>query len=249
MMRIRDLGRFSGPTVLMLHDSPVPAPHLEQLAHALAQSSRVIVPDLPGYADSPLTARTIGGTQLQLQALLSGLELEMVDMVGVGLGGYRALCLALDGRIKVRRIVCLNAFATLNGEERRRCSTHADVLSCGGDLTEMYVERALPPERRDASSELARRLRAWILEVSRDTLIAELESQARCEDLTIRLPRLKAGLLALHGERDQLVPVEHSVEMTDRAPYSVLEKLPCGHLPLDELPDRVIPRVRAFLSF
>jgi hypothetical protein len=38
-----------------------------------------------------------------------------------------------------------------------------------------------------------------------------------------------------------------SMEMATASPHALVERLPCGHLPLAELPECVIPRIRGFL--
>ncbi len=247
-MRIRDLGRFSGPTVLLLHDSLIPAQHLERLAAALALRRRVLLPDLPGYGGSP-PVRTLAEATSLLERELGQLFVgEAVDVVGLGLGAYRALLLALSGNLDVRRIVTVGGFAALTEDERRRCLAQADLVAAGTDLCDVVIQGALPAEHRDADPGLVERCRAWVHDCPPATRTVELDAMSSCADLRPRMRDLRSPLLALHGLDDGLVPEHKSDELAAATARAFVEKLPCGHLSLEELPDRVIPRIRGFLS-
>lgn len=58
---IREIG--VGKPVLLLPGCPVPADHLVPLARELSNDRRVLLPDLPGYGDSP---RLVGRYTLSL---------------------------------------------------------------------------------------------------------------------------------------------------------------------------------------
>jgi 3-oxoadipate enol-lactonase len=249
MIRFRDLGRFSGPTVLLLHGSPVPAAYLDRLASTLSHTFRVLLPDLPGYGDSGGAPRPLRDVQGELERHLIELGLRSVDVVGVHLGVYRALRLALGKVVSVRRMVALSGFARLDDSERRRCLTYADIVRIGGDLCDVYLEQALSAEVRDGQPSLAERCRGWVHHVAPATWVAELEAMAQLSDLLPGVHDLSASLLVLHGDEDRVVPVAKAFEMAEAAPRAVVERLPCGHLPLFELPERVVPRIRSFLSF
>ena len=52
------------------------------------------------------------------ETLLARGASEVAGVVGVSLGGYRALALASGGRVKVRAVVTLRGFSELSDEER-----------------------------------------------------------------------------------------------------------------------------------
>lgn len=245
-MHVRDLGRFSGPTVLVLHDCPAPAEHVLRLAMLLARTHRVLVPDMPGYGHSVLHEDPLASAESDLVAHVRGLGLSALDVVGVGLGSYRALRLALSGALPIRRLVSLSGFARLADEDRRRCQSYVDILSLGGDLCDSIISRCLTTNQRDADPELVERLRGWVHAVAPATLSTELSAMAGCADLRPRLAGLTARTLVLHGFQDNFVPPTRSEEIAMGAPRAQIEMVAAGHLLLEELSEQ-LPRVRAFL--
>ncbi len=248
-MHVRDLGPMSRPVIVMLHGSPIPAQHLLPLAQSLSHSHRVLLPDLPGYGRSdPTDGDPLVEGEKQLEAYLRELDVHTIDLVGFGLGAYRALRLALAGRLRVRRLVCASGFAGLTDDERRRNRTYADVLHCGGDLCDTIIQLGLSAAQRDADPALVERMRAWIHEVPVETWAAELVAMAHSEDLLPKVGKLEIPMLLVAGGDDRLVPPVKSEQIAACARQALVERLPCGHLPLDEIPDRVMPRLRGFLT-
>ena len=244
-MRVRLLGSLDGPPVLLLHGSPLPSAYLEGLARFLAVRHRVLVPDLPGYGDSPRVEHVVADAHTLLEAQLRGVG--TVDLVGVGLGAYRALRLALGGTVPVRRVVAVSGFAALPGAERRRCLAYADILESGGDLCDLLIAHALAAEQRDTDPQLVERCRTWAHGLDPRTWIAELDAMSSLPDLVPHLPDLRGRLLAIHGEVDGVVAPARGRELAAAAGHDPV-MLPCGHLPLAELPDTTMRLVAAYLA-
>jgi pimeloyl-ACP methyl ester carboxylesterase len=246
-MDLVDIGPLKARGVLLLHGSPMPAESVLPLATALAGQHRVLVPDLPGYGESAPVRDIFADTEKALAALLADHGIVSVDLIGVSLGAYRALRLAASGVVRVRKLALLGGFAALGDGERARFRDLATKIRASEDVCDEFLAQALPV--RDGRVDLASRCREWVHAAQkRSGWAVELDAAAAAEDLRPRLRDLRVPILAIHGEADALVAAAHSVEIGRSALDVAVEMLPCGHLVLDELPERVIPRVRKFLS-
>jgi 3-oxoadipate enol-lactonase len=247
-MHVLDIGPSGAPAVLLLHGSPVPAGQLARLAAALGRDHRVLLPDLPGYGDSPPIPTSLRETYSAIEAQLRALGVGAVDLVGISLGGYRALGLALRRAVTVRRIVTVGAFGGLSREERGSYAALAAALRGGETVADVLIERAFTRRYRLSHPDSVARCRLWIRDVAADTFAADLDDIAASEDLRPRIGGLRASLLALHGLSDGFFPPVKSQEIIAAARQARLELLPCGHLALDELPEETTARIRRFLS-
>jgi 2-hydroxy-6-oxonona-2,4-dienedioate hydrolase/4,5:9,10-diseco-3-hydroxy-5,9,17-trioxoandrosta-1(10),2-diene-4-oate hydrolase len=103
----------AGPAVLLLHGGGPGASgvtNYDRNIDSLAESYRVIVPDLPGYgrSDKRIDHRDpFGYLADSIRGLLSKLGIEQAHLVGNSYGGSAALRLALDSPERVGRMVLM----------------------------------------------------------------------------------------------------------------------------------------------
>ena len=103
----------AGPALLMLHGGGPGASGVSNYAHniqALAQSFRVLVPDLPGYGKSSKTvdpADPFGDLAGAMLGLLDALDIPRAHVVGNSLGGACALRMALEQPARAGRLVLM----------------------------------------------------------------------------------------------------------------------------------------------
>src|SRR5438045_3609263 len=67
-------------------------------------------------------------------------------------------------------------------------------------------------------------------------------------DLRTELAAVRAPSLLVCGERDRLVPTRIAEEWQEALPGSRLVLLPCGHVPMWEVPDELAACLLAFLE-
>src|SRR5881227_174843 len=115
----------SGSPVLLLHGFPETHACWHRIAPRLAQTHRVVAPDLRGYGSSEAPAggpRGEGYTKREMAAelveLMGGLGHERFAVVGHDRGARVAYRLALDHPDRVIRIALLNIVPTVEQFER-----------------------------------------------------------------------------------------------------------------------------------
>ena len=110
-LKLRMMEKGSGPPLLVLHHS-TGSPGWTAVCELLANSHRVLLPDLPGYGQSqrPEYARDPRDIAMLLQFALDQLELSQdVVLVGLGFGGFIAAEMAAMNQGRLRALVLIGA--------------------------------------------------------------------------------------------------------------------------------------------
>jgi pimeloyl-ACP methyl ester carboxylesterase len=246
--------RADGADVVLLHGTPSSPSHFGPLMEALSATHRVHVPHLPGYGRTPpappgfsLAERVAG-----LGRALRGRGLERAHLVGFSGGVPVGLMLALEGGIEPLSVFALAGACALPEPVREAYRQTAAALRSGADLGALQdgaAPRFLSPAyaaRPDAVAEV----RAWIADVDRETLAAELVALAdELPDLTPRLSSLRCRVTARTGALDQSTPPELARALADAAPDGELQIVDgAGHALLIEDFDATVAAIRATLT-
>ena len=259
-LRIRLFTGGEGPPLLLVHGYGGSAWNFAELVDRLP-GRRLIVPDLPGHADSaPLPAATsLAGFADVLAAICEEEGIMQVDVVGHSMGGVVALRLAERRPELVRRVVLLAA-AGISSSTRigEVLITIAGVIR-PARIAGRRVERI-------ARSPRLRRALFGGLEVSNPDLLTERQvhgflragplhqdaltaglALAR-DDPRIGLDRVQCPVLVVWGARDRQVPIDDGFEYARRlgAPIRVIAD--CGHLLIGERPDACASAIEEFLA-
>jgi pimeloyl-ACP methyl ester carboxylesterase len=257
-LHVRDDGPKNAPALLFLHGFGASLHTWEPWAQALAGDFRVLRVDLPGHGLSPpdpsddyTDARSL---QLLL-ALLDGLGVQRVSVIGNSMGGRIAWTMAARHADRVDRLVLIapDGFASPGYFEYgkppevsawlqlMRVALPRPLLRMS--LAPAYVDpAALTDERLDRYHDLLRApgARAAMLQRMRQTVLT---------DPVPLLKTVQAPTLLLWGEQDQMIPATNAADYRAALPHSTLVTLPgLGHLPHEEDPVRALVPVRAFLQ-
>ena len=233
MLHTLDVG--TGAPVLLLHGMPSPPEELVALAATLA-GRRALIPFMPGYAGAPPATGRQGFAPIEtaLLALLAERGVADVDIVGTSAGAYRAIRLALSGRVPVRSLTLLGGFAGLSPNERDGMRGFARALRDGVDLRGVAVPRMLA-KTSVADAARVRAVEGWLSLASPDVLIEELEDLADAPSLLDRVGELDVPITLRVGAEDVAIPPSHSESIASRARDAVLEIVPgVGHALLVE---------------
>ena len=230
----------SGPAVLMIHGSGAGVSgwaNWRGIMPVLAESFRVVVPDLVGfgYTKTPedIEFRIFDTWLDQMLALLDGLGLDKVHLVGNSFGGGLSLHLATKYPDRVDRVVLMGAGGVkqpINADLEALWTYRPSVENMKRIMDIMAFDRSL------VTDELAElRYRATIRPGAQEAfervfpppLQRHLDAQIVDPEALRAMPH---HTLILHGREDSVVPFENSLAMFNAIPNAQLHAFgECGH--------------------
>lgn len=215
-MSYRILG--TGEPLLLLHGFGGCGMDWDPAVERLAQSYRLIIPDLRGHGGStnPSRAFTHRQAATDVLGLLDQLNLPRVRAMGVSTGGMTLLHMATRAPERIEAMVLIGA--TIYFPEEARA-----IMRMAGRDTSPPDPRALRCQTRGESQS----------RMLRDQFAAFQNSY---DDMNFTAPYLgtiTARTLIVHGDRDEFFPVNIPVEMYRAIPRSELWIVPGGdHVPI-----------------
>lgn len=246
-MYVREIG--AGPPVLLLHGTPSPAADLLPLAIALAPRFRALVPDLPGYGQSPrLEDSSMESVGDAIAAMLRARGAGVLHaVVGYSSGAYRAFDLLTRTGIQSRLLVSLAGIVNFDEADREQRRQFAIMLET--DPTSIHGEsvanvmRSLMLSEAWAQSHPAdvQRVVGWLHTTTASALAAECRALAALRDLRPEVRNLAIPVYARVGALDVGAPPRVSEEIVSLVEHGALEIVPgCGHaLLIEDLPNTV----------
>jgi pimeloyl-ACP methyl ester carboxylesterase len=256
----------SGPNLVLIHGMVNSSRHWEAVAMRLADSHRVIAPDLIGHGDSatPRGDYSLGAHAASIRDLLSTLDVESATIVGHSLGGGVAMQFFYQFPQRVERLVLISSgglgrevkptlrTAALPGVSGLLAMTIRPRLIAGlygagaqmrerGMGTGVYLQaaaRALRPlQNSDARGAFLHTLRSVI------------DIHGQRVSATDRLYLLEAlPTMIVWGERDNTIPLAHGRSAHEAIPHSHFRTLPAAaHFPHLEDPDGLSELLRGFM--
>jgi pimeloyl-ACP methyl ester carboxylesterase len=257
----------SGPTVVLIHGMINSSRHWEEVALRLAESHRVVVPDLIGHGDSatPRGDYSLGAHAATIRDLLTTIGVERATIVGHSLGGGVAMQFFYQFPQRTERLVLISSGglghdvspllrgAALPGAATLlRLAANPRLVAAldraGGGLRTrgsskgVYLEavaRALRPLQDRGSR------RAFL-----QTLRAVIDVHGQHVSARDRLYLLgEMQTLIVWGARDRTIPAAHGVEAARAIPRCRHETLPrAAHFPHLEDPEGLAGVLADFLA-
>ncbi|WP_026116461.1 alpha/beta fold hydrolase [Nocardiopsis valliformis] len=247
--------RGAGCPVLFIHGHPFDRTMWEPQVRALAgRGYRTIVPDLRGYGRSTVVpgVTSMDALARDLAAFLDHLQLDVVNVVGLSMGGQVALELY---RLFPDRVDSLTLAATNPMPEteqgrlsRKRMAARLREEGMRGYADEMLVGMMTAENVRELPA-VADHVRAMMYAAPPEGAAAAQLGRAERPDHTLLLKRISAPTLLVVGQHDGFTPPEGAELMHVQVPDSVVEIIEgAGHLPNLERPDRFNEVLRRFLE-
>ena len=221
---------------------------------ALAERFRVITFDTRGTGRSATTAAGYGIDDLAADAaeVLAG---RAAHVVGLSMGGYVALTLALARPELVRSLVLIGTGAGGPSRVPRPDHVRQVFTESIGLPPEEFGRVTMPytfaPGWAERNSERFEAILAARLErpTSYETIDAHANACYRYYDSGVEVERIDVPALVIHGDADLIVPVENGRALAARLPNARYVELPGrGHnLPLEE-PETINRLLLEFLA-
>ena len=220
----------AGRDVVVLHGSPQDPIALAAFVQAALPGARVLSPHMPGYQGSGAIAPD-PQDPLGLAALERTLAPALAEapiVVGMSGGAYRALALAVRGKLKLAGLVLLGAFAEVEPVMAATLSGGADAVQAGIDMREAMIPGWFTPDyAKDHHDEAFAIVSREVASAkSLPAVAAELRAFAAAPSLLAALPEVALRIHAIVGERDLATPLKASEQVVAAVPHAELHVLP-----------------------
>jgi 3-oxoadipate enol-lactonase len=239
-----------GPPLFLFHSLLSDRASFDAIAPKLAQSFRVVVPELPGFGRSRAVAEgfaAIADRMAELVEDAAGGEAAIV--LGNGYGGFVALQMALRHPAIATRLVLADAGAAFSEPGRDAFRAMAAAAGARGlpAITEVAMRRLFAPEFQARHPDLMRDRREAFLRTDPEVFRAACGALAEL-DLRPQLGGLEVPVLVLVGEQDEATPPPMSRELAAMLPNARLAILPgCAHVPQLQAPEVFLAAIGDFL--
>jgi 3-oxoadipate enol-lactonase len=251
-VRLSVVREGSGPTVVLLHGYLFGARWWRPQIDALSDRFDVVAVDLRGQggSEAPDSGYDHWTQAEDIHGVIQELGLAPAHLVGLSMGGFIAMRLALAHPEDVRSLVLLDTSAAPEVPEARERDEAMYSVVEAGDLD--AVLPALPPiffaddfivEHRDVVDR-------W-LEGLRGADVAGLVRAGRGndarDDIRPRLAEIRVPALVIHGTEDVPIPVERGREIAAGIDGARFETVSGGHQSNVDRPEDTSRLIREFL--
>jgi pimeloyl-ACP methyl ester carboxylesterase len=242
--------RGAGVPVLLVHGFPLDHTMWAAQIDALAETARVIGPDLRGFGQTPLGSVdasrgvTMGQYADDLVELLDALSIrEPIVLCGFSMGGYVAWQFVRKCPTRLRALVQCDTRAAADSEEARagRIKMAENVADWGSSrVAEMMGPKLLAPQTFQELPEVVRAVREVVGKTLPASIAAAQQGMAARPDMTSLLPKIAVPTLVVVGEHDAISPPDEMKSIATAIPGSRFVVIPdAGHMTTMENPGAV----------
>jgi pimeloyl-ACP methyl ester carboxylesterase len=235
----------AGPPMVLLHGAGG-SPRFLPAMQALAQQFEVFIPQAPGFGgtEAPPWLETIGDLANFYLEFLEMFDLRNVHLVGLSLGGWTAAELAVRNASRLASLTLMDAPGIrAPGLEPRDPSQISDEQA----VRDTYFDPKLADEAMartfNPANESVRR--------ANQRLVERLAGRHRFHDPQLQrwLNRIHIPTLIIWGENDRTLPLAYGETWQKAIAGARLVVVPrCGHLPIQEQPDKFARTVAEFCT-
>jgi pimeloyl-ACP methyl ester carboxylesterase len=233
-----------GAPLVLIHGYPLDRSIWNPVVPLLEDGFDMIIPDLRGFGASEMLEadRSIEGYASDLTGLLESLQLGRAHVAGHSMGGYVALALVRDFPDRVQGLAMLASQTPEDSAERKaaRLSSAGKIMREGvsGVVDAMVPELSKRSSVRDA-------LRGVMSKQQPRALACALEAMAGRPDSTELWRSLELPVVIIHGDADELIPVQRGREMRAQLPAAhYVELAGVGHMPMMENAEAVAEAIQ-----
>lgn len=244
--------RGQGNTVVLLHGYCGSSAYWEIIAPLLAQSYRVIVPDLRGHGgtDAPAGAYSIDQMADDAAELLEGLGVKQYTLLGHSMGGYVALSIAerFPQRLNGFGLIHSTAFPDSEEAKEKRLQAVSKINAAG--IT-AFVDGLVPGLFAEKNRTTAQQYVNRAIEIGYGTpphgaSSAALAMRERVDRRSV-LSDTQLPVLLIAGEHDAVIPQERTFTAEGENIRQVVIK-EAGHMSMYEAPEELVKAVSDFLA-
>ena len=236
-----------GTPLVLIHGYPLDHTIWYDLVSLLESEFELILPDLRGFGLSGVveTQFTIADMASDVAGILDHLNLEKVNIAGHSMGGYVALAFARQYPQRVLGLGLISTQALADTPERKqgRYTGAEEIMQNGvGPVAESMAPKLTPDERVQPF------VRSLIAAQRPMGLAGALKAMAERSDSTSALSSFKFPVAIVHGEADELIPIQRAQEIKAAVSQATLMELSgVGHMPMMENPKATATTLKSLL--
>jgi pimeloyl-ACP methyl ester carboxylesterase len=230
--------RGTGTPLVLLHGYPLDHHLWDQVAPLLLDTFELIVPDLRGFGGSSTVESfyTVEDIASDIAALMDHLEIQKTAVAGHSMGGYVALAFVrlFPERVSGLGLVASQVLADPPDRKEGRYKSAAEVADKG---IASVVETMAP--KFTSNPQLQEFARESMERQQPAAYIGSLKAMAERVDSTPLLLSLSIPVVLVHGDADQLIPIDRAREVKAALPNALLVEIAgAGHMPMMEAPEK-----------
>lgn len=248
------LDEGKGATIVLIHGFSENATLWDNQTTQLKEHYRIIIPDLPGTALSPLTTPlTIESMAEYVYAILLAENISEAVIIGHSMGGYIALALAEKYPALLKGLGLFHSTAKADSEEKKE-GRRKSIRMMEQYGAETFLRQTLPnmfsPATKSKHSELVDAYVKMGMECQLPALVAYYEAMAIRPDRTEVLKTLRAPVLFMIGKDDNAVPLDNVMpQITLPATGSIHIFENVGHMGMWEIAEESNVILEQFVAF
>src|SRR5665213_1222206 len=239
-----------GRPLFLFHSLLSDRASFDAIAPDLSKSFRVIVPELPGFGQSPaVTGGLAAVADRMAEAVKDAAGGQQAIVLGNGYGGFVALQMAIRHPGIASRFVLADCGAAFSepGREAFRNMAAASKARGLSAITDVAMRRLFAPEFQQNHPDLMRDRREAFLRTDPQVFQAACAALAEL-DLRPQLSKVKVPVLVLVGEHDEATPPPMSHELAAMLPDARLKIIAgCAHVPQLQAPEVFLDAIGDFL--
>ena len=228
--------RGVGTPLVLVHGYPLDRTIWDEVVPLLENDFDIITPDLRGFGESEVVESQyeISDIAADIAGLLDELGIEKTTIAGHSMGGYVSLAFAraYPERMLGLGLVASQALADTPERRQGRYESAAEIMKTGvGPVAEAFSPKLTPDERVQVF------VRGLIAAQPPAGLAGALKAMAERDDSSSILSGFKFPVVVIHGQVDELIPIQRAQEIKAAIPHAALTELPgVGHMPMLENP-------------
>lgn len=246
-----------GEHVILIHGFPNDGSAWNNIVPALAARYHLILPDLPGAGQSPAPEAplTIALMADAVKEVMKQEGIEKAVLVGHSMGGYTAMELAVRYPDKVQGLSLVHSLASADTEEKKENRRKAiNLMGKGIAEQEMFLkgmsQNLFAASFAQAHPEVVKSVVDRGMRLPASSLTGFYQAIMDRSDKRDALSTFDFPVQWIIGDEDNATPMKDALQQCHMSRISKVSVYsPCGHMSMDEMPERLSADILSFLDF
>jgi 3-oxoadipate enol-lactonase len=245
--------RGSGPVLAFIHGFPLDRRMWIGQLVGVAKKRRCVAMDLRGHGlsslDDPDPSFSMDLFADDVAATLDEVGADQADICGLSMGGYVAFAFWRRHRDRVRSLILCDTKAAADSDEAKAGREKTAQLVREQGMEALHEQLGPKLLGSSPTEESRTRLRDMFLAQEPNVIAADALAMRDRPDSTGDLPRISVPTLWIHGEEDQLMPIEAARAEAEKIPGATFAAVPGGgHMSPMENPGAANEALLRFLA-